>query len=487
MDTRTDAATSRPLRPDKKRAARKTEKLTKELLDPYTKRRPREQKVIWDDEETGLCVLISPGPKHKDEGTVTFRVCYYLRDDPGKPRYLKLGRYPDGTYTYTREGQAITIKCDAARASMKELRTAVLFIRCNAKDLGIDPRRPRLTGNFKQWVDRFIKEYAEPNQRSWSETKRILELYAVPDWQDRDIEQLEWKKDISPHLSKLATGKYRASNGKALGTPSVARSVRAHLVTLFNWYIDEYSSEKFRSPMVSTSKTKKWKVKARERNLDRDELRILWAACDQVGGPYPALVKTALLTGQRFRKVGQMQRRDLKERVTTMDGTVVRHVWDPTRPSDPENKQVGVVPLSKLARQVIESVPIIDADRGQDFVFTYNGRKPMKGWSKCKARLDRKMRALLAEEKGVDPATVEWKPWQARDLRRTTRTMLSRLVSKDIAEHCLAHVPPKIEGTYDRYDYLPEKRAAFERLATELDCIINPPRRSTRSRRSRAS
>ena len=194
MDTRPDAATSRPRRPDKTRAARNTKHLTKELFDRYTKERPREQKIIWDEEETGLCVL-------------------------------------------------------------------------------------------------------------------------------------EWKNDISPHLSNLAAGKYR-SNGKRIGTPSVARSVRSHLVTLFNWYVDEYSSEKFRSPMVRTRKTKKWKTEARERNLDRDELRLLWAACDQVGGPYPALVKTALLTGQRFRKVGQMQRRDLKERVTAMDGTVVRHVWD---------------------------------------------------------------------------------------------------------------------------------------------------------------
>ena len=137
------------------------------------------------------------------------------------------------------------------------------------------------------------------------------------------------------------------------------------------------------------------------------------------------------------------------------------------------------MPLSKLARQVIESVPIIDTDHGKDFVFTYNGRQAMKGWSKCKARLDKKMRALLAEEKG---ASVEWKPWQARDLRRTTRTMLSRLASKDIAEHCLAHKPPKIEGTYDRYDYLPEKRTAFEKLATEIQGVVRPRQSKKRKR-----
>ena len=46
-------------------------------------------------------------------------------------------------------------------------------------------------------------------------------------------------------------------------------------------------------------------------------------------------------------------------------------------------------------------------------------------------------------------------------------------VSREVAEHCLAHVLPKIEGTYNKYDYLIEKRDAFERLAAFVDRIIN--------------
>ena len=30
---------------------------------------------------------------------MTFRVCYYLPSKPGKPRYVVIGRYPDGEYT----------------------------------------------------------------------------------------------------------------------------------------------------------------------------------------------------------------------------------------------------------------------------------------------------------------------------------------------------------------------------------------------------
>jgi hypothetical protein len=32
-----------------------------------------------------------------------------------------------------------------------------------------------------------------------------------------------------------------------------------------------------------------------------------------------------------------------------------------------------------------------------------------------------------------------------------------------------------VEGVYDRYDYLAEKRQAFDRLAALIDRIVNPP------------
>jgi tellurite resistance protein len=71
-----------------------------------------------------------------------------------------------------------------------------------------------------------------------------------------------------------------------------------------------------------------------------------------------------------------------------------------------------------------------------------------------------KMLAVMredAEARGEDPDQVdEWqeriqrvKPWQHRDLRRTARTIMGRAgVSREIAEHCLAHALPLIERTY---------------------------------------
>jgi hypothetical protein len=53
-------------------------------------------------------------------------------------------------------------------------------------------------------------------------------------------------------------------------------------------------------------------------------------------------------------------------------------VWDAAREDDPANKGVSVVPLSRMAREVIGAVPIIDANHRdhKDYVFSVNGRSP---------------------------------------------------------------------------------------------------------------
>ena len=114
---------------------------TKARLDHLLKTgRPHRQKSIWDTKERGLSVLVSRGPKHRRQATLTLRVTYYLKDKPGKPRYVKIGRWPDGTYTYPYKGpdnQSITIAC----SDIEAVRHAASDIRNRAKDQGIDPKR----------------------------------------------------------------------------------------------------------------------------------------------------------------------------------------------------------------------------------------------------------------------------------------------------------------------------------------------------------
>jgi integrase len=240
----------------------------------------------------------------------------------------------------------------------------------------------------------------------------------------------------------------------------MARAVRAQLVILFNWHEAKHTVGKdYRNPIPKLLKSDPLKTAlVRERHLDDDEIKALWLACGDMGA-YGAAVQSALLTGQRWNKVLRMRRADLKDQLR-VNGESVANVWDPTRTDDPKNKGVGIVPLSAMAREVIAAVPIIDADGDADFVFSVNGRAALVGVSKWKRRLDQKMLTLLrrwAADRGEDPDQVELKPWQQRDLRRTARTLMARAkVPAEVAEHCLAHVLPGIQGVYNRHSYLPK-------------------------------
>jgi hypothetical protein len=449
------AVASAPPKPPT-RAATNRVLLTVALLDEERSKRPHQQKVIWDAKTDGLCVLISRGPRHKRQATVTFRVVYYLKDRPGEPRYIKLGRYPD------------------ERSDLAAVRREAMQIRIDAKE-GIDPRKPKLTGTFAETVARFIDDHASENRRGM-ETKRIFARYVIPQWADQNIETIT-RDAVSDLLSRIRHGRIEF-DGQKHGTLSVARATRAAMVTLFNWYEAKHTVGKdYRNPIPKLLKSDPLKTApVRERHLDDDEIKALWLACGELG-TYGAAVKAALLTAQRFNKVLRMRRADLKDQLR-INGESVPHIWDPTRTDDPKNKGVSVVPLSAMARRVIAAVPIIDADDDTDFVFSTNGHAPLIGVSKPKRTLDQKMLALLrrwAQARGEDPNQVELKPWQHRDLRRTARTLMARAkVPAEVAEHCLAHVPPGIVAVYNRHGYLPEKREAFEKLATLVASIANP-------------
>jgi len=43
------------------------------------------------------------------------------------------------------------------------------------------------------------------------------------------------------------------------------------------------------------------------------------------------------------------------------------------------------------------------------------------------------------------------------------------------AERCLGHVIGGVERIYDRHKYEPEMLAAYEKLATMIETITNPP------------
>lgn len=64
--------------------------------------------------------------------------------------------------------------------------------------------------------------------------------------------------------------------------------------------------------------------------------------------------------------------------------------------------------------------------------------------------------------------------FQLRDVRRTVKTRLREMgVSQDVSEAILSHAPPRIIRTYDRYEPVPEMRAALEAWSARLEEIVS--------------
>ena len=334
------------------------------------------------------------------------------------------------------------------------MRTLAGLIRKAAKDDDVDPNRPPLSTRFGDVVKNFIELYAKPKNRRWWETERIFETYVLPRWRDLDIGDIK-RSAIRDLLDNIVAKKLKhPKTGQLVGGTVTADAVLAALSKLFDWHATR--NDDFVSPIVrGMRRAGSPKERARQRVLSDNELRMMWPVLGELGC-YGAAVKCMLLTAQRARKVGLMRRSEIK--TVRADGHVIDHVWDGAG-DDPDNKGTSPVPLSALARDIIAKVPVIDADEPADYVFSVNGRTPFDGWSKAKARLDRRL--ALNE------------PWQLRDLRRTARTLMSRKkVPLEIAERCLGHVMTLVRGTYDRYDYLAEKQEAFEKLSAAVESIV---------------
>jgi integrase len=128
-----------------------------------------------------------------------------------------------------------------------------------------------------------------------------------------------------------------------------------------------------------------------------------------------------------------------------------------------------VLPLTAAVKALIGGKP--DGAKGNSwFVFsTTHGAKAFCGFSKAKRALDAEIaKRRKAEDREPMPN------WTLHDLRRTARSLMSRAkVPTDHAERVLGHVIGGVRETYDRYEYLDEKREALVQLARLVDWIVH--------------
>lgn len=294
-------------------------------------------------------------------------------------------------------------------------------------------------GGLKRQVDLYAAQVG-PKLRSAADLQRVFDDIIVPAWgalMPRDVR----RRNVMELLEKVEQERGPASRRRVL---SVVRG-------FFNWYA--LRDDGFTSPVIRGMVTHR--ANARDRILTDDEIRALWAACDETRPLlFGKIVRLLLLTGQRRLEIGEARWDEIKDGVLVIPAARYK------------TKVEHKVPLSEAVQAILAEVP-----KHSDFIFSAQGDLPLRGYGKPKKLLDQRMLARLREAKKGD---AELTPWTLHDLRRTARSLMARAgVRPDHAERVLGHLIRGVERVYDRHRYEAEKAEALTALAKLLARITS--------------
>jgi integrase len=321
----------------------------------------------------------------------------------------------------------ITLKPPYPHLDLAAARTKARQIIADAQG-GISPelkKRREEKGTFGAIAEAFMTDYAH-SHRSRDEMQRKIHV-DLAEWRDRQITDIT-RSDIK-ELIRL----------KARTAPIAANRLVALISAIFNWALKEDLIEA--SPAMRIDRP--GQETERERSLSADEIKIVWEAFDKLGYPWGPLFKMLLVTGQRRGEVAGMKW-----------GEIAAEGW--RLPGERAKKGKGhLVPLSTLAREILEGLPQIG-----ELVFRSHNDTQLQGWSKTAKRLHKLCGPM--------------EPWTLHDLRRTFATHLRSLgVDRLVVSKLLNHAEAGVTKTYDRWSADPEKSAAMERWANRLREIVS--------------
>jgi len=189
-----------------------------------------------------------------------------------------------------------------------------------------------------------------------------------------------------------------------------------------------------------------------------------------MGWPFGQTFQLLLVTGQRRDEVAKMRWPDLNPKAG---------LWTLPRKSTKADRLHEVL-LSSLTLEVLKDVK----RTSKEYVFSTNGKTPISGYSKAKAKAERIATTERFKTKGQDKPTEKrlakamFPNWRLHDLRRTVASGMAKLgIAPHVIEKVLNYSTGAISGVaavYNRYGYADEKRAALETWARALEAVVHP-------------
>lgn len=362
-----------------------------------------------------------------NEGTGFWVVRYAIH---GKRREITLGRYPE--------------------LSLADANSETILIKSNVKK-NIDPlaERKRADDSTFSTVDDLAEDWLKDCE------KRL---------KHPNIPRRVYTKDLAPTIGQLAIEQVNPRDIRAIiskitdsGRPTTANDALLYCKQLFRHGI--------KLDLLSKNPAEAFNVndaggveQSRSRALSIEELQDVFSCFHKYSDQFTRenTLAAALLVTLGVRK-GELIAARWEEFDTE---TKLWHI-----PHERSKTGIGIsVPLPVESLEWLYELKI----RANCSEFVFPNRRTSKRGHISPDTLNAAIQKLHRENKlSIDHFTVH-------DLRRTCRSMLaSEGVSGHVAERCLNHKIQGVEGIYDRYDYMNERREALQLISTKLAPIIN--------------
>lgn len=307
--------------------------------------------------------------------------------------------------------------------------------------LGEDPDPGRKASRdgptFAEVAQRYLRQ-SQVRRRTLAESNRIIDKELTPTLGHRPVETIT-KADIRALVEQIMER----------GSPQMACRTLAMAKAIFTWAVAEDFVGKHPCLGIKPPAA----TQTRDRTLNDDELRRIWAACEELPSPIGRAFQILMLTGQRRNEVVEARWDEFD-----MDAAV----WT-IAAGRSKNGLSHRVPLSKPVLGILERLREAQPADCQ-FVFPHPRHvgKPAASPQPQKEAVER-MAGIPSR-------------WTLHDLRRTVG---SRLAELQFPPHVISKVLNHSQGgsvtmrVYVRHSFDTEKREALTAWARRLKVIVS--------------
>lgn len=317
-------------------------------------------------------------------------------------------------------------------------------------------------------IDRIEIAEKEKSRKLAEQAKRSTVREAIENYADLHLSTIrtgaERKRQLlaalSGHLDLSVGGLTRKDLQEAVDRKAredrkpYANRIRAALVAFANWcFVRGYINEP-----IGMGVAKATRERPRDRVLTLDEVRLIWSVTWGMGDLWGPFFRLMILTGQRRGEVSNLRwsEVDFKKPVIIKPGSK-------TKNGKPHTTHISGAALKELEMLKSEKA-------SSEWVFSFDGLKPVTNASHAKKRLDK----LLPED---------LEHWRIHDLRTAMATALAGAgVPEGVVDRIQNHsasgsAPSAVARVYQQSDLLPQRAAALDRWAAmvigETGAVIN--------------